>query len=527
MDKGTTVGDVVRHYARSSASRNRTVLVTDNGVLTWADLDHRSTLLARALVDRGLGQEGKVAVLLLNDPTYFEVMFAVAKAGGVIVPLNTRLVARELSYFLAHSEAEFLITAPSFAPLVREALDDAERNDITVVVTGPADADWLSYDDFLAAARADDPRRDLSADAPYWMPFTSGTTGVPKAALIPHRNLITEWNTLAVEVAIRRSDTLLLCAPIFGGIGFVFGLCALFNGGQVVMMRQFDAVAALELIERHKVTVVPAAPTMLGMMLESEGAAHRDVSSVRAIMAMGAALSTGLRRRVEAFFSAGEGVYHPYGSTELGTCACIHPCQQNGHDGSVGQGFLGAEVRLIGPDGKDVARDEVGEIYTRGKVLSVGYFNNPQATAAIRLGEWVTSNDLGRFDEDGFLYVVDRTKDMIVTGGLNVYSNEVEEVISTFAGISQVAVVGVPDETWGEAVTAYVLTTPGGEVDMAALHEHCRANLADYKRPKRIHVVEDLPVSPNGKILKRVLRDRLAGAAAGAAQDSRSQASHQ
>jgi len=516
MDKGLTVGDVVRHYARSSASQDRRVLVSGDGDVTWAELDRQSTLLARALVDHGLSDEGKVAVLLFNDPVYFEVMFGVAKAGGVVVPLNTRLVARELTYLLAHSQAEFLITASNFAPLVREALAGVGRSDMTVVVTGDDGAGWITYREFLSGARADDPRRDVSPDAPYWMPFTSGTTGRPKAALIPHRNLIAEWNAFGVEVAIRRGDTLLLCAPIFGGVGFVFGLCALFNGGTVVLMRQFDPVAALEMVERHGVTVVPAAPTMLSMMLDSAGAARRDVSSVRAIMAMGAALSTGLRRRVESFFSASEGVYHPYGSTELGTCACIQPSQQEGHDGSVGQGFLGAEVRLIGPDGQDVPPGEVGEIYTRGKVLSVGYFNNPEATAAIRLGEWVTSNDLGRFDEDGFLYVVDRTKDMIVTGGLNVYSNEVEEVISTFEGVGQVAVIGVPDETWGEAVTAYLVPAAGSELDIGALQEYCRTNLADYKRPKRFHVVEELPLSATGKILKRVLRDQLAGDPAGA-----------
>ncbi|GAA4548605.1 class I adenylate-forming enzyme family protein [Pseudonocardia xishanensis] len=509
MIEGLTLGQISHHYARSGVTRDRVVLTTGSESYTWGRLDDGSNRLARALGGLGVGVQDKVAVLLWNDPAYYELMFAVAKAGAVIVPLNARLVARELAYYLERSHAKVLVTSPGFATVVREAVALAGI-DIAVLGRGGGEPGWLDYDELLAGSDPAPPTVEVSPDAPFWMPFTSGTTGAPKAALIPHRNLVTEWNALSAEIASGRDDTYLLAAPIFGGVGFVFGLCSLYRGGRVVLMEQFDPARALQLIEEHRVTVLPAAPTMLSMMIEADGAAERDVSSVRAILAMGSALSTGLRRRVERYFAAAEGVYHPYGSTELGTCACIHPSQQEGRDGSVGQGFLGAEVRLLDAEGNDVAPGEVGEIYTRGKVLSVGYFENEEATAASRRGDWVTSNDLGRFDEDGFLYVVDRTKDMIVTGGLNVYSNEVEEVISTFDGVGQVAVIGVPDPKWGEAVTAYVTAAAGAEVDLESLRAHCTAQLADFKRPKSVVVVDGMPLSSTGKILKRVLRDDVA-----------------
>jgi acyl-CoA synthetase (AMP-forming)/AMP-acid ligase II len=507
MPQGLTIGEVAKHYARSSSNRDRAVLVTSSASYSWRDLNDQSSRLANALLDRGLTDQGKVAVLLWNEPTYYEIMFGVAKAGGVVVPLNARLVARELGYFIQNSDAEFFITAPAFRETVEAALATLESHSVKLIVVG-GDGMWgEAYEGALEQASDQAPDIDVDPDAPYWMPFTSGTTGTPKAAVITHRNLVAEWNSLGIEAGFTKSDTILLAAPIFGGVGFVFGLCALYSGGTVVLMENFDAQRALQLIEEHMVTVVPAAPTMLSMMIETPGAEDRNVSSVRAVLAMGSALSTGLRLRVEQFFTEAEGVYHPYGSTELGTCACIHPREQAGRDGSVGQGFLGAEVRLLDSSGNEVPRGEVGEIYTRGKVLSTGYYKNPAASAAIRRGEWVTSNDLGRFDEDGFLYVVDRTKDMIVSGGLNVYSNEVEEVISLHAGVGQVAVIGVPDAKWGEVVTAYITTAGGEKFDVESLLEHCRQNLADFKRPKSVVVVQKMPTSPTGKVMKRALRE--------------------
>ena len=506
MIEGLAVGDVATHYARSGVTRDMPVLITESGTFTWSDIDDHANRLANGLLSRGLTAQGKVAVLLWNDPRYYEVMFGVAKAGGVIVPLNARLVGREIAFALAHSHAEFLLTTADLLEPIEKAVSALDTKVRIILLNGQSEH-ASSYDEVLAGAPANAPAVRVSADAPYWLAFTSGTTGTPKAAVIPHRNLVTEWNTFGVESAITKEDTFLLAAPIFGGVGFVFGLCALYNGGRVVLMKQFDPAGALRLIEQHRVTVIPAAPTMLSMMLDRPEAQSHDVSSVRAVLAMGAALSTGLRKRVERFFAAGEGVYHPYGSTELGTCACIHPQQQEGHDGSVGQGFLGAEVRLLDSAGNDVAPGEVGEIYTRGKVLSTGYLDNPEATAAVRRGDWVTCNDLGRFDQDGFLYVVDRAKDMIVTGGFNVYSNEVEEIVSQYEGVGQVAVIGTPDEKWGEAVTAYIVPVPGASIEVDKLNAYCHENLAGYKCPKSTLVVESLPTSSTGKILKRVLRE--------------------
>jgi long-chain acyl-CoA synthetase len=496
---GVTVADVVRRFARDRP--DRVALRHGDRELTYAELDARSNRLAQALLAGGLGAGSRVAYLGRSAPEVIELLFAVAKIGAVIVPLNWRLSPRELDGVLADAGAPLLIadaayraTAEGLAPrALRIVGDDYER--------------WVRTHDALDPGGRGEP-----GDVVVQM-YTSGTTGVPKGVLTTHRNLAAAATTSTCWAF--DGDTISLTPlPLFhiGGIGWVY--CGLWHGATTILVSEFDPAAVLADLERVRVTNPIFVPTMLQMLTAVPGAAERDYSAMRTITYGASPITTtALRAALRTFGCPMIGLY---GLTES-TGGVVH-LDGADHDAdgprqhllrSAGRPYPWVELRIVEPaTGHDVPTGTVGEVWLRAPNVMAGYFNRPAETsAALTLDGWLRTGDGGYLNEDGYLFLTDRVKDMIVSGGENVYPIEVEEVLAQHPEVADVAVIGVPDERWGEAVKALVVPRDGHHPAPEALIAFARERLAGYKLPRSIDLVADLPRTPTGKVLKRELRD--------------------
>lgn len=505
MQRPLTVAQIPGHFAGRGDLAGRVVVTADDRELTWQDIDSRSAAVAAGLSALGLSPGARVATLLPNCAAYVEVMFGVARAGMVIVPLNSRSVAREIAVCLNRVRCEAVVTAPEFAGLVAEVLPQVPSLDAgRLVVTGTPMDGALAYEEWLAGA-APWSDRPVDESSLYWLPFTSGTTGDAKAAMVTHRSLVQGWNTAAREFDLTSQERQLIAGPFYHSLGFLFGLAGLYAGGSITIHSAFDPARVLDLIATGTVTMTPMVPTMYTMLLaEARG---RSFPGLSKLVSAGSSLLTGTKEGLGRLFPQAR-LYEMYGSTEMGMATVLRPGDTTRKQRCVGQPVLGAEIALLDEDGEPVAPGEVGEVHKRGQLLAEGYWENESATAALFRGDWMASGDLGRFDEGGYLHIVDRKKDMVISGGANVFPAEIEEVIGRLAGVLEVAVIGVPDEQWGEAVAAFVVPDPARALTAEDVLAHTRRELAGYKRPRRVEIVDALPKTGSGKLLKRELRSR-------------------
>ena len=463
-------------------------------VLTHADAWERCRRLGGALRGLGLAAGDRVAIVAPNCHRYLEVYQAVPGAGMVVVPLNQRHATAELRYALEDSGARVLFAGrpvDAVPACVEHVFDLAD-----------------GYEALLAGAEPADFPDDLSEDALAGLFYTGGTTGASKGVMLTHRNLIANALHYQVCAPFTPDTRWLIIAPLFHAAGSMAVLATVWNGGRNVVLPAFDAGAALDLIERHRVTDTIAVPTMLAAMAEEQLARPRDVGSLLRISHGGAPIATETLRRAHAAFPGTE-LMHIYGATETAPIATVFPHEERVLDRpeirSCGQPAVGVELRVAALDGGPLAAGEVGEVLIRGDNVMAGYWNKPEQTAAALSDGWYRSGDLGYMDEHAYVYLVDRAKDMIVTGGENVYSTEVEDVLYRHTAVLEAAVFGIPDPQWGEAV--YAAVVPRAPVTEAELLEHCRGAIAGYKLPKRIELrTEPLPKSGAGKVLKRELR---------------------
>ncbi len=469
--------------------------------MDYATLYERCQRLVGGLQALGVRRGDRVGILSLNCHRYIEAFFAVPAGGMVIVPLNTRLATAELATILADARCTVLLTdrdPGELAGLVDRVVQMPEEYEAMLAAAEPAEL----------GDGAEASENDLAA-----MFFTGGTTGRSKGVMLTHRNLIanTYHKSMALEFS---SDDVFLAAPALfhvAGTAALHGL--VWRGATSVVQASFEPGGALDLIEKHRVTFAIPVPTMLAALVNEQARQPRDISSVRLMGHAAAAMPSDLLRRIHATFPSAE-LVHCYGATETGPFTCHLAHEERHLDGtllgSCGIPAMGVKVKVIDQTGSTLTAGEVGEICVRGSNIMVGYWENPEATAAAFIDGWYRTGDLGRFDTDGNLFVVDRAKDMIISGGENVYSVEVEEVLARHPAVAEVAVFGVPDPHWGEAVHAVVRPRDGFATDglVEALLAHCRQAIAGYKVPKRIDLrTEPLPVSGPGKVLKRQLRD--------------------
>ena len=460
---------------------------------TYAELGSRCRRLAGALRGLGLVPGDRVGVIGLNSDRYLELYLGVPAAGFVLAPVNSRLAAAEMRAILQDAGVRVLFTDGGYAGAV------AER-----VVTMPGE-----YEDLISAADEVPLGEGVAEDDLAVLFYTSGTTGAAKGAMHSHRGLVSSGLHFMATWPFDRDTRWLVSSPMFHTGGTIAMMATVWSGGTHVMMPSFDPDLALDLIEREGVTHTLLVPTMLAAAASAQLSRPRDVSSLRYLSHGASPITTETLQRTRRAFPGAE-LLHVYGTTETTPITTLLPHEERILDtpraGSCGQPAVGVDVRVIDASGAEVPPAVVGEIIVRSPSVMTGYWQKPEETAAVLAGDWYRTGDLGYQDEESYLYLVDRAKDMIVSGGESIYSTEVESALSSHPSVDEVAVFGVPDERWGEAVHAVVVCR--ADVTADELIAHCRARIARFKVPKRIELrAEPLPKSAAGKILKRDLRD--------------------
>ena len=474
--------------------RDRVAVTCGDVVLSYEETWDRCRRLVAGLGRLGLGPGDRVAVVGPNCHRYLELYQAVPGGGMVLVPLNQRHTDAELRYALEDSGTKVLFAGRPVGDLP----------DCVSTVIDMDDA----YEALLDGAAPGDFPDHIGEEDLAGLFYTGGTTGASKGVMLTHRNLLANAMHMAMVWPFTPQTCWLVVAPLFHAAGSIAVLSTVWNAGRHVLLPAFDPGAALDLIERERVTIVLVVPSMLAAINEEQLARPRDVSSLELIPFGGAPTATDtLRRAHEAF--PGVRLLHIYGTTELSPIATVLPGVENLLDRpearSCGQPAVGVEVEVRLPDGRRATTGEVGEVVVRGPNVMGAYWNKPAETAAAFVDGWYRTGDLGYMDDEAFVYLVDRAKDMIVSGGENVYSTEVEDVLYRHPAVLEAAVFGIPDERWGEVVHAVVV--PRDDVTEAELLAHCRELIAGYKLPKRIDLrTEPLPKSGAGKVLKRELR---------------------
>lgn len=483
--------------------------------LSWRDLQGRVARFAGALRAHGLQPGDRVAMLSTNCPDFLVYILGTFWAGGVINPVNLRWTAREIGYSLENCQTRILLVDPAFAAMLPDIR--AHAPGLEHVLSLAPGADGPTLDGWIdAAAPVEDALRngdDLAA-----ILYTGGTTGFPKGVMLSHASLAASAFGAIISGGAPASERYLHTAPLFH-IGALSGLLiALLSGSANHFLPAFDPVAVMETLPREGITELFLVPTMLRMLVDHPRFPDHDMSCVRKIRYGASSIDGGLLdRAIAAFPNADFG--QAYGMTELSPIATVLGPKDHGPDArqdgrlrSAGRASAACEVRIVDPEDQELPRGEIGEIVVRGPVVMLGYWNMPEATAEALRGGWMHTGDLGRMDARGYVTVIDRLKDMIVTGGENVYSGEVENALASHPSVAAVAVIAAPDEKWGERVHAVIVLRAGADRDEAALVTHCRDRIAGYKLPRSFTFTGALPLSAAGKILKNVLRDQLSGA---------------
>ncbi len=479
---------------------------------TWAEVLERVSRAAGMLRNLGLREGDRAAVLSLNNAQYFNLLFAVPWAGGSVVPLNTRLIPSEIDYILEDSGARFLFVDKTFAPLLDSLKAVRQMRAVIQFDADQRTGDILPFEPLmLSSPPAEDALR--GGDDLAGIYYTGGTTGRPKGVMLSHGNLVANATNVMICLGYDRDTNYLHAPPMFHLADGCSTFGVTMQGGSHVFMPRFDPLQFLEIVQRERVTDVTLVPTMINMFLSHPRFSEFDLSSFKRIYFGAAPMPDGLLRRALSTMPEVK-FQQAWGMTELSPIATTMDPRFSVLDGpnagrlrSCGQAVSTVEVRIADPDGNEVPRGQVGEVTVRGPTVMQGYWNQPEATAAALRNGWMHSGDAGVMDEDGFLYIVDRLKDMIVTGAENVYSAEVENAISLMAEVAEVAVIGIPDDTWGETVHAIVVPRANCELSAEAVIAHCRNLIAGYKTPRSVEIrATSLPLSAAGKILKTELR---------------------
>ena len=497
----TRLADVVRVHGRDRP--DAPALIVGDHTITFGELDRRSNRVAQALAAAGVGFGDRVAFVERNGAEFFDVVFGLAKLGAVPVPVNWRLAAPEMRQIIDDAGATLVIVGADFAGHL-EAVEDGLA--AGVVVIGEHDR-WPSFDSWVAGHPARDPGVVTGPDDLVFLMYTSGTTGAPKGAMLSNANYRCKCAGVAGPWRMDADAVTLAVMPLFHMAGSGWALAGLWHGGAVVVLRDVDPAAILDSVARHGVTNLLLVPAVIARLLERDDPALPDFADLRIVVYGASPISDDvLLRGIDRFGSVFAQVY---GMTE--TTGSV--TQLDGADHvthllrSCGKPYPWVQLRIVGPDGTDVAPGDVGEVWTRSAQNMLGYWNNPDATAAtLRPDGWLRTGDAGYLD-DGYLYLHDRLKDMIVSGGENVYPAEVENVLMTQPGVADAAVIGVPDERWGEAVKAVIVASPGAELSAEDVIAYARTRLGGFKLPKSVDFVAALPRNPSGKLLKRELRE--------------------
>jgi acyl-CoA synthetase (AMP-forming)/AMP-acid ligase II len=511
ISKATTLVDVIR--AQAATRGDEIVYEFEGRTTSFAEFDRRTNQVARALAASGVRPQERIAYLGKNSDAYFEIWAGAMKAGVVMAPVNWRLAGPEIAYIVEDCKAAILFLGPEFVDQVRGMKDQLPSVRQIITTEGGA-PEWPDFTVWRDAQSASDPGVAVAPSDVAIQLYTSGTTGKPKGAMLVHGNFFSlvraggddkpDWNKWSTD------DVSLVAMPIFHIGGSGWGIMGLYHGARGVIAREFDPTKVLDFFERSGITKLFMVPAAMQFVVRQPRAREVDFSKLKYMLYGASPIPAALLKECIEVFKCG--FVQMYGMTETtGTIVALPP--EDHVEGlermrSAGKALPGVEVAIIDPDGKPLPPRQVGEIATRSGSNMAGYWNLPEATKKTIDGDnWLRTGDAGYMDEDGYIYVHDRIKDMIISGGENIYPAEVESAICDHPDVAEVAVVGVPDPQWGEAVKAMVVMKPGKEATEKDIIAFTRTRIAGFKTPKTIDFIPALPRNASGKILRRNLRD--------------------
>lgn len=493
-------------HASAARTPNKIALHCDGAELTYAELDARARrVTARALTDLGIRRGDRVAIVAPNCLEYPELMAGLTDAGAIVATVNPRANAAELAAACDDCGARALIAHTATETAARHA---AFKSIERLVVIGGSDDAYASWRDAQVVGSPAPP--DLDETDPFTLVYSSGTTGKPKGILISHRSRVLTFHAMAMEYGCYGpDDRFLSLAPMAHGAGLAFTMAMLYFGGYVELVGKFEPSLVVEKLAIEPFTGIFMVPTHFQAILSLEPATlelfRGKAKHLRAIISNAAALPQAIKEKIVAYW--GEGLLHEtYGSTEAGIVTNIRPHDQLRKQQSVGRPFAATFIKLLDEKGREVPDGQVGELYSRSPFLFNGYWGRPEDTAACTRDGWVTAGDLARRDADGCYYIVDRKKDIIISGGVNISPREIEEVLHKHPAVHEASVVGVPDDRWGERLRAFVVLREGSKASADALIDHCKATLSGYKVPREVRFIAALPRNVGGKVLKKDLR---------------------
>lgn len=504
-------------YRNALLHGDREVFIYKDERVTFAGYNARVNSLVHALDAMGARKGDGIGIVSWNCLEYADVYGAAMKGGFIVSPFNPRLHANEIEYLINYSEAETLFVGPELVETINPLRPRLPKVRNYISLEGPAPG-MVALRDLLAAHPGEEPDVRVAPDDPYLILYTSGTTGLPRGAVYTHRRKITSDCLQAMALGLEAGDKHIMMLPLFHIGGATHFWTFFYGGGSNVIMHQrsFDPAATLKIIQDEKATDLHIVPTHLVSMLGLPDVEQYDLSSLKRIWYAASPMPTELLRKGMKKF--GSIFLQAYGQTESGPNITHMP--RTAHDvlgkspdeqkvlASCGQPFAGVHVRIVDDADHDVAEGVVGEIVVQSESVMVGYWKKPVETGQVIVDGWLHTGDMGYYDRKGYIYIVDRKKDMIVTGGENVYPREVEEVLYRHPAVQEAAVIGVPDDVWVERVHAVVVLKEGAEAEEAQIIDFCKQQLARYKAPKSLELVTALPKNPQGKILKRELREK-------------------
>lgn len=499
------IGDVIRLNARRYPDKK--AIIMDNQSLTYGQLNRLANQLARGLCEIGIKPQDKVAVLAFNCLEFAVVVYGVAKAGAILVPVNFRYKKEELVYVVNNSKPSILLYGPEFSGLVEEAKGQFTVPVRTITIGGKDGKDSMAG--LMEGQSAEEPNVPVDPESPSFIMYTSGTTGFPKGTFFSHAAYIEVFEGIVYEGDLKYNDTALVCIPMFhnGGLNGVLQPTLMVGGTAVVMSKGFDGEKVLDAVQRHRITMTMWVPTQLTMLLNYPGVTKWDTSSLNKIYYGSSAITPAtLEGSMEVFKNVG--FYQWYGQVETGMVSVLRPEDHKERSQCTGREMFNAELRIVDEDGNDVGEGQTGEIISAQKPLGmIGYYGMDEANESTIRDGWIHTGDVARVDGGGYFTIVDRIKDLIISGAENIYPKEIEDILSRHPGVFEAAVFGIPDDVYGEAVCAAIVAKQGYNLQEAEIIDFCASRLSGYKKPKRVVFLTELPKNANGKVTKNILRE--------------------
>ncbi len=500
------LGDIPR--LNSKRYPDRKALIKGNEFLTYGQLNKKANQLANGLLALGVQPGDRVAILAHNCLEFVVVSYGVAKCGAILVPINFRNKRDELFHVVQNCNPSLIFFGPEFLPLIEEAMEDFYPSTKLAPLSGQPMASGLSFESLLDGRSPSEPNVVIEPDSALMITYTSGTTGAPKGVLSSHRATLNVYIGMVIEGDLQENETTLVSLPLFhtGGMHALLQPTLLRGGTAVIMGRGFDPEKILDAAERHRVTLTMWVPTMLAMLINHPGVEKHDLRTLGKIWYGSSAISPSILEAAKDLFKSR--FYQWYGQAETGMVSVLQPKDHIDHSQWTGRELFNAELRIVDEEGNDTSEGDIGEIISAQEHLGmIGYHNMDDANKKTVRDGWIHTGDLARVEQNGYFTIVDRIKDVIISGAENIYPQEIENVLLRHPGVREATVFGIPDEVYGESVCAVVVKKEGVPIDLQDIIDFCASQISSYKKPKQIEFVDELPKNASGKVTKNVLRE--------------------